>query len=158
MSAALARLTPTRAPLTAEDRACLAGLASSQNRVSTGIAVVAGLGLLVSLTQGLAGIIYAVPSAGLLLLARWLRRGGARMAAATEKLVYAGTITAKRSSTEVISSGTSSPPSEHKKWLLSLDGVELDVSETIFREAEQGSRIELYSLPDGGTPFRAARA
>jgi hypothetical protein len=88
----------------------------------------------------------------------WLGRRTAADSTATEKLVYSGSVTGKR--TEHVESAAAGPghtPTVETRHLLALDGVEFRVSTSLYGLVEPGQRAELHCIR-AGEPFRIVRA
>ncbi len=167
MQSAYSSLTQTRSPLTVEDRERLRQTAKAATVAGGVLGAVAlgGLAFALSHIVGgasepgsvIVGVVFAVPLAGLLGIAVWLIRRTSADRSATEKIVYSGTITGKRTvRVEHAAQGPHQASSVETQQLVTLDGVDFKVSAHMYGEVEPGQRAELHCLREG-SPFRVAR-
>lgn len=150
-------LTHARVPVTDEDREVLrkafrAALiaAAVLGAVSVGGLVFAighALGNLKDPVDAGIGFFFALLLLIMLAIAVWIVRRTSHDRAATEKVVFTGTITGKR--TEHSTSHTHEhghAHDTHSHQIISLDGVDFRVNAQVFADVQRGQRVALHCL------------
>ena len=155
-----ASLTQRREPLTPEDQKAVRAGARAAGCLGRGILIVTSLGAVGALVAGSA--LFAAGFAVFVVAAFFILRGAKADAVATEKIVYAGTVTDKRAleSTSMTSTGPTAPhavTTTSTSYVVAVDGVDFRVTRAQFELAERGHRLELHCLHPG-MPFHVVRA
>lgn len=166
MSNGFAALTQTKVPLTSDDREELRKAFATAAVVGGVIAALAAVGSVAafahaSSSEGVEAGFSVLVALGLLAVlagCAWILRVASADRRATEKIVYAGTITDKRvERVDDSARNPAQPQSDHVRYVLGLDGVDFTVNALHHAAVEPGQRAELHCVR-AGSPFRVIRA